>query len=469
MADPSWTANAGGLLTTSGLDFSGDVAHYPDYRLRIKGVYAATPDDKRVLVAPSLWGRLKGAAWEAVKDLDPETDLRVRSGFARLLSVLDENYEWESSSELSKVIDEYFFMDGRLPGESITALLARNRSAMRRFTKIIQSHYNEAADVQFQSEMKRWRELRSDYIYELEEWRQRNPRQNVFDQRLREPRDDGADGAVTPPAEPRAEGDRDPVPLPEEESVSDASNEIDLAPVEPPKPRPTPPVRFFWPGVLAGHLFLRRLSLGKDQRASLLRSTGGSSDLKDLEKVLRVSEAEIFHKPAGHPQQRSHQPMPHARIPMPAKPIAARAPMYPAGDDALSEVEADHPSAAANEANADVEDFDAWLLDAASLGADLSGDPELAECWLGYQRQRDKLKRIRRERGWRPPQGDRSAASSTPGRPPARSSNFFDPGGFGILGGWTLYFTWRRDISRYTEYAGLFPALPLPDREGVHP
>ena len=301
MADPSGPANAGGLLTTSGLDFSGDVAHYPDYRLRIKGVYAATPDDKRVLVAPSLWGRLKGAAWEAVKDLDPETDLRVRGGFARLLSVLDENYEWESSSELSKVIDEYLFMDGRLPGESITALLARNRGAMRRFTKIIQSHYNEAADSQFQAEMKRWRELRSDYIYELEEWRQRNPRRNVPDQRPREPRDGGAAGTENPPAEPMAEGDRDPEPLPEEESLSDV---FDPTPVEPPKPRPTPPVRFFWPGVLAGHLFLRRLSLGKDQRASLLRSTGGSSDLKDLEKVLRVSEAEIFHKPAGqHPHK----------------------------------------------------------------------------------------------------------------------------------------------------------------------
>ena len=300
MADPSGTANAGGLLTTSGLDFSGDIAHYPGYRLRIKGVYAATPDDKRVLVAPSLLGRLKGAAWEAVKDLDPETDLRVRGGFARLLSVLDENYEWESSSELSRVIDEYLFMDGRLPGETITALLARNRGAMRRFTKVIQSHCDEAADAQFQTEMKRWRELRSDYIYELEEWRQRNPRRNVPVPRLRLPWDDGADGEENPPAETRAEGDRDPVPLPEVESVSDESYDSDPSPVEPPKPRPTPTVRFFWPGVLAGHLFLCRLSLGKDQRASLLRSTGGSSYFKDLEKVLRVSGAEIFHKPAGH-------------------------------------------------------------------------------------------------------------------------------------------------------------------------
>ena len=145
---------------------------------------------------------MKGAAWEAVKDLDPETDLRVRGGFARLLSVLDKNYEWESSSELSKVIDEYLFVDGRLPGETITALLARNRDATRRFTKTIQSHYNEAADAQFQTEMKRWRELRSDYIYELEARRQRNPRRNVSDQRPRVPRDDGADGAENPPLSP---------------------------------------------------------------------------------------------------------------------------------------------------------------------------------------------------------------------------------------------------------------------------
>ncbi len=63
--------------------FSGDVADYPDYRRRAKGVYAGAETDLKELVAPVLWRKLKGDAWQLVKDWDPET-LRGSNGFDRL-------------------------------------------------------------------------------------------------------------------------------------------------------------------------------------------------------------------------------------------------------------------------------------------------------------------------------------------------------------------------------------------------
>ena len=124
--------------------FEGDVATYPAYRLRCKGVYAETEDAKRHLIAPAIWRRLQGEAWETVKDIDPET-LRAENGFHTLIGILDEAFQWEPVSHLQLTIDEHLFMEGREMGESITALLARNRAAMKRFTSLIQKYYDEQA------------------------------------------------------------------------------------------------------------------------------------------------------------------------------------------------------------------------------------------------------------------------------------------------------------------------------------
>ena len=66
--------------------FDGQVALYPDFRLRIRALHAETEDHERHLVAPGIWRlMLSGEAWENVKHLDPEDDLRRRDGFKRLI------------------------------------------------------------------------------------------------------------------------------------------------------------------------------------------------------------------------------------------------------------------------------------------------------------------------------------------------------------------------------------------------
>ena len=53
------------------------------------------------------------------------------------------------------------------------------------------------------------------------------------------------------------------------------------------------PGEFRLPSVISGFLLLRKLGLTRERRAELMRATGGL-ELDKLEKVLRVSEAEMF-------------------------------------------------------------------------------------------------------------------------------------------------------------------------------
>jgi len=52
------------------------------------------------------------------------------------------------------------------------------------------------------------------------------------------------------------------------------------------KPRP------IFPQSVLGHLFMRKFGLGRDQRAQVIRATGGSSRFDDIEKILRASDFE---------------------------------------------------------------------------------------------------------------------------------------------------------------------------------
>eukprot|EP00972_Heterocapsa_arctica_P021872 3218102-Heterocapsa_arctica.AAC.1 len=114
------------------LAFNGDVEAYPDWRLKAQASYAAADDNKRVTVAPRLFSHLTGAAWEAVKHIDPET-LRNAQGIASLFALLDKEYQWQPISRLAKDLDDYLGLAPRRNGEGITSLIARNRAAMRRF------------------------------------------------------------------------------------------------------------------------------------------------------------------------------------------------------------------------------------------------------------------------------------------------------------------------------------------------
>ena len=286
--------------------FNGNVETYPDWRRRAQALYAATDETKRITVAPRLYGCLTGAAWESIKSVDPES-LRSSQGFSTLLSILDVEFEWQPISRLAKDLDDYLGLASRKTGEGITSLIARNRAAMKRFVEAVQKHYEEEAEILNKERKAEYKHAMLEYLADLEAWRERHwdhtlPTEESFEI----PRSERSRQTTSvPTAGPAAAaGDGGPTVGPTA-AAGDQGPEPEEQQEEPPTtPRPTPPERFvpvnaqkfIWPEILAGHLFLKKLGLDRSARTSLIRNCGGSYRLTDLERVLKLSEAEYFHR-----------------------------------------------------------------------------------------------------------------------------------------------------------------------------
>ena len=85
---------------------------------------------------------------------------------------------------------------------------------------------------------------------------------------------------------------------------SDFSLELPTAPAE---PIPGPPTTFTWPDFVSGYMLLEKFGLTPEGRSSLIRSTGGSLRVKDIENVLRMSEAERHRTRSRGPHRRHHE------------------------------------------------------------------------------------------------------------------------------------------------------------------
>ena len=383
--------------------FNGNVETYPDWRRRAQALYAATDETKRITVAPRLYGCLTGAAWESIKSVDPES-LRSSQGFSTLLSILDVEFEWQPISRLAKDLDDYLGLASRKTGEGITSLIARNRAAMKRFVEAVQKHYEEEAEILNKERKAEYKHAMLEYLADLEAWRERHwdhtlPTEESFEiprsERSRQttsvptagPAAAAGDGGSTvgPTA---AAGDQGPEPEEQQE--------------EPPTtPRPTPPERFvpvnaqkfIWPEIVAGHLFLKKLGLDRSARTSLIRNCGGSYRLTDLERVLKLSEAEYFHR---NPQRE------RALLADGADPWLSSSPSSsPHPPDPVLEYPEDpsvDPEGGFSAAEQWDFDFEDRLL---QEGEDLQ-ESEVAMAALNYVQARDQLKQLRKERGFRP-------------------------------------------------------------------
>ena len=193
---------------------------------------------------------------------------------------------------------------------------------------------------------------------------------------------------------------------PEEPAVEEQDIVFPALTEEPPSPRPTPPCapttvpsqRFLWPDIVAGHLFMKKLGLDRAGRTSLIRKCGGSYKLADLENVLKLSEAEYFHRKGGGTGG-AHALMGTAA----ADPEAAPAPTP--GTDNPGSPSTDDPE---NDEENQTNDLDLEYVLLAD-GQDLT-DAEVAFAAVNYAQTRDKLKTLRRVSGPRA----RARASPTP-------------------------------------------------------
>ena len=68
-----------------------------------------------------------------------------------------------------------------------------------------------------------------------------------------------------------------------------------------------------FPSTVLGHLFMRKYGLSREQRAQVIRSTGGSSKFHEVERILRASD---FDESRSRADERRHVNVSHpARTP----------------------------------------------------------------------------------------------------------------------------------------------------------
>ena len=68
-----------------------------------------------------------------------------------------------------------------------------------------------------------------------------------------------------------------------------------------------------FPSTVLGHLFMRKYGLSREQRAQVIRSTGGSSKFHEVERILRASD---FDETRSRADERRHVHVSHsARTP----------------------------------------------------------------------------------------------------------------------------------------------------------
>ena len=338
-----------------------------------------------------------------------------------LFGLLDKEYQWQPISRLAKDLDDYLGLAPRRSGEGITSLIARNRAAMRRFVEAVQKNYDEETIQENKQQRVEHRAQMMEYLADLEAWRQRHWDQTTSVNGSLSYEFPDAGAAATPGMSPQPRAKPKAKAGPTAAAASDASPEepaqeeqdsvFPAVTEEPPSPRPTPPVtpttapsrRFLWPDIVAGHLFMKKLGLDRAGRTSLIRKCGGSYKLADLENVLKLSEAEYFHRKGGGAGG-AHALMGTAE----ADPEAAPVPQ-PGTDNPESPI-ADDPENYEENQTDDLDHEDILLAD----GQDLT-DAEVAFAAVNYVQARDKHKTLRRERGFRPKGKGKGKGKVNPG------------------------------------------------------
>ena len=293
------------------LVFSGTPSEYRLFRRKII-LNVASLEEKHVrLAGPRILTKLTGEAWRATEHLSV-TELRAENGWMKVLQALDSHYKYLPETELNECVDEFLFHLKRRGGEGPTAFISRFKTVLRRLESLI------AADkaAQAASSAKRQKiEVDSQVTSSDEEG-------------LTAERVEAAAAAVSgedekPGSTQRAARSKGPTAVgsfvgeqspkvakgasPRGSQLSSGTQREDderaqrrmlrsLERLEAGHTR----LRPVFPAVVLGHLFTRKYGLNREQRSQVIRSTGGSSRLEDIERVIRASDYEDRERDGGH-------------------------------------------------------------------------------------------------------------------------------------------------------------------------
>ncbi|CAJ1420708.1 unnamed protein product [Effrenium voratum] len=257
------------------LSFDGRPSGYRDFRRKVILGVAGLEDKIQHLAGPRLLQRLHGEAWRATEHLTVST-LRSTEGWLRVLKALDEHYKYLPETELHEAIDEFMFLLKKRNNEGATAFASRFKTQLSRVQSLI---------AQERETSRRKRNLE-----------RMDPEVKLLMQLLPQTLHRFLRRA-----------------LENEKVLCEAGATVVIVLMEPvllPDPHGAQVVVFddlekkmrpVFPQSVLGHLFMRKFGLSREQRAQVIRATGGSSRFQDVERIMRASDMED-RRPEQRPQ-----------------------------------------------------------------------------------------------------------------------------------------------------------------------
>ena len=293
--------DSGGSKDILSVTFDGRPSNYREFRRKTILAIAGLEEKHVHLAGPRLLARLQGEAWRATEHIGI-AELRRPEGWLTVIRALDRHYKFLPVTELHEAIVEFLFLLKRRQNEGATSFSSRFKAQMDRVQTLIAQERD--------GRKKKRRKTKHANTAEQED----SPESSLEDSEH-----DGSDQARASPtseaaAEERAFPEaREQAPADSEDDprrTSRSSKQSDkgsgygthkadlekkqrvmqqlLGALEPGHLRVKP----IFPQSVLGHLFMRKFGLSRDQRAQVIRSTNGSSRLRDVERILRASDLE---------------------------------------------------------------------------------------------------------------------------------------------------------------------------------
>ena len=297
------------------LAFDGRPAGYREFRRKVILSVASLEDKQQHLAGPRLLNRLSGEAWRATEHLSVAS-IRSNEGWLEVLKTLDKHYKYLPETELHEAIDEFLFLLRRRGGEGATAFASRFKTQLNRLETLIAQERALTKKQRKKKKTKRSRSTRSaghvsssSHHSSLEESESSHGPDDTHDEPT-----DGPDGTHVEPDAPSAAAASPSAPAAEQTAAFESPRAESktsrgqhsagtwkadqaraqlrmqrvLGTVEASHTKPKP----VFPQSVLGHLFMRKFGLSKEQRAQVIRATGGSSRFADIERILRASDFE---------------------------------------------------------------------------------------------------------------------------------------------------------------------------------
>ena len=310
------------------LVFDGRPANYREFRRKTILAVAGLEEKHVHLAGPRLLTRLQGEAYRATEHLSV-SDLRRSDGWLQVLRALDKHYAFLPGTELHEAIDSFLFDLRKRPHEGATQFASRFKTALSRVQALV------AQDRAASKSKKRRTSGPESNMPDAE-----TPPASSLAPTEGEDEDDEKDDEK-PPSACAGEKDEKDQASHEEEPKSARSHASSaegrkkkgpgsgkssrgtfaadrkreelrmahlLGTIEVGHTKPSP----IFPSTVLGHLFMRKYGLSREQRAQVIRSTGGSSKFHEVERILRASD---FDESRSRADERRHAPVSHSARP----------------------------------------------------------------------------------------------------------------------------------------------------------